>query len=46
MLTEQHMVGATWGTGQVVLDILWFFLFLVEVWLTITIFIDIFRVTT
>jgi len=37
------MVGATWGTGQVLLDILWFFLFVVEVWLMITIFIDIFR---
>jgi len=37
------MVGATWGTGQVLLDILWFFLFFVEVWLMITIFIDIFR---
>jgi hypothetical protein len=37
------MVGVTWGTGQVLLDIFWFFLFVVEVWLMITIFIDIFR---
>lgn len=37
------MIGATWGTGQVLFDIFWFFLFFVEVWLMITIFIDIFR---
>jgi hypothetical protein len=37
------MVGATWSTGQVLLEILWFFLFFVEVWLMISIFIDIFR---
>ena len=37
------MIGATWGTGQVLLDILWFFLFFIEVWLMISIFIDIFR---
>lgn len=37
------MIAATWGTGQVLLDILWFFLFFVEVWLMVTIFVDIFR---
>jgi len=37
------MIGATWGTGQVLLDMLWFFLLLVEIWLMITIFIDVFR---
>jgi uncharacterized protein with PQ loop repeat len=37
------MIGATWGTGQVLLDMLWFFLFLIEIWLMISIFIDIFR---
>jgi len=37
------MVGATWGTGQVLLDIVWFFLLFIEVWLMISIFIDIFR---
>ena len=38
------MIGATtWGTGQVLLDIVWFFLLLIEVWLMFTIFVDIFR---
>jgi hypothetical protein len=37
------MFGASWGTGQVLYDILWFFLFFVEVWLAISVFIDIFR---
>ena len=37
------MIGATWGTGQVLYDIFWFFLFFIEFWLTITIFIDLFR---
>jgi Short C-terminal domain/Phospholipase_D-nuclease N-terminal len=37
------MVAASWGTGQVLYDILWFFLFFVEVWLAISVFIDIFR---
>jgi hypothetical protein len=37
------MLGVTWGTGQVLLDMLWFFLFVVEIWLMITIFVDIFR---
>ena len=37
------MLGVTWGTGQVLLDMLWFFLFLIEIWLIISVFIDIFR---
>jgi hypothetical protein len=37
------MLGASWGTGQVLYDIFWFFLFFVEVWLAISVFIDIFR---
>ncbi|HEY3942494.1 MAG TPA: SHOCT domain-containing protein [Acidimicrobiales bacterium] len=37
------MLGVTWGTGQVVLDMLWFFLFVVEIWLIVTVFVDIFR---
>lgn len=37
------LVAATWGTGQVLLDIVWFFLVFVEIWLMISIFIDIFR---
>ncbi len=34
---------ATWGTGQVLLDILWFFLFLLEIWLIFVIISDLFR---
>ena len=37
------MLGVTWGTGQVLLEVLWFFLFVVEIWLIFTIFVDIFR---
>jgi hypothetical protein len=37
------MIAATWGTGQVLLDILWFFLLFIEVWLIISIFVDIFQ---
>lgn len=37
------MLATTWGDGQVVYSILWFFLFFIEVWLSISIFIDIFR---
>jgi hypothetical protein len=37
------VIAASWGTGQVLFDILWFFLFFVEVWLAISVFIDIFR---
>jgi hypothetical protein len=37
------MVAETWGTGQVLLDMLWFFLLVIEIWLMITVFIDVFR---
>jgi hypothetical protein len=37
------MLAATWGDGQVAYSILWFFLFFIEVWLSVSIFIDIFR---
>jgi uncharacterized protein with PQ loop repeat len=37
------MLSVTWGTGQVLLDMLWFFLFVIEIWLMISIFIDLFR---
>jgi len=37
------MFATTWGDGQVVYSILWFFLFFIEVWLSVSIFIDIFR---
>ena len=37
------MLGVTWGTGQVLIEVLWFFLFVVEIWLIFTIFVDIFR---
>lgn len=37
------MIAATLGAGQVAYDILWFFLMFIEIWLSITIFIDIFR---
>ncbi|HUZ20811.1 MAG TPA: SHOCT domain-containing protein [Acidimicrobiales bacterium] len=37
------MTLATFGVGQVVYSILWFFLFIIEIWLMISIFIDIFR---
>ncbi len=37
------MIAATFGTGQVVYSILWFFLFFIEIWLAVSVFIDIFR---
>jgi ABC-type multidrug transport system fused ATPase/permease subunit len=37
------MLAATWGDGQVAYSILWFFLFFIEVWLAVSVFIDIFR---
>ncbi len=37
------MFATTWGTGQVLLDILWFFLLLVEIWLIFVIISDLFR---
>ena len=36
------IAATTWGTGQVLLDILWFFLFFIEIWLMVTIFGDLF----
>jgi Short C-terminal domain/Phospholipase_D-nuclease N-terminal len=35
--------AAQWGTGQVFLSFLWFFLFVVWIWLLIVVFTDIFR---
>jgi hypothetical protein len=40
---EEAVIAETWGDGQVFYSILWFFLFFIEVWLSISIFIDIFR---
>ena len=37
------MIAATFGVGQVVYSILWFVLFFIEIWLMISVFIDIFR---
>jgi magnesium-transporting ATPase (P-type) len=37
------MIATTWGTGQVAYSILWFFLIFIEIWLAISVFIDIFR---
>lgn len=37
------MIATTFGAGQVAYSILWFFLFFVEIWLMISVFIDIFR---
>ena len=37
------MLLTTWGTGQVLLDMFWFVLFVIEIWLMFTIFVDIFR---
>ncbi len=37
------MLAETWGPGQVAYSILWFSLFLIEIWLMFTVFIDIFR---
>jgi len=37
------MLAVTWGAGQAAYTILWFFLFFIEIWLMITVFIDIFR---
>ncbi len=37
------MLVATFGVGQVVYSIFWVFLFFIQTWLTVTIFIDIFR---
>jgi hypothetical protein len=37
------IAATTFGVGQVVYSILWFVLFFVEIWLMISVFIDIFR---
>jgi hypothetical protein len=37
------VIATAFGAGQVAYSILWFFLFFVEIWLMISIFIDIFR---
>ncbi len=37
------MIIATFGAGQVAYSILWVFFFFIEIWLEISIFIDIFR---
>ena len=37
------MLASEFGTGQVFLSMLWFFLFFIWIWLLITVFADIFR---
>jgi type VI protein secretion system component VasK len=37
------MFAAEFGDGQLVYGFLWFFLFFIEIWLMISVFIDIFR---
>ena len=37
------LVASDFGTGQVFLSMLWFFLFFIWIWLLITVFADIFR---
>ena len=37
------VVAEEWHVGQVVWSMLWFFLFLIWIWLLITVFMDIFR---
>ena len=37
------MIIATFGAGQVAYSVLWLFFFFIEIWLEISIFIDIFR---
>jgi len=37
------VVGNDFGTGQVFLSLLWFFLFFIWIWILITVFIDLFR---
>jgi Phospholipase_D-nuclease N-terminal len=44
--TEEYLmdiVAAEFGTGQVFLSMLWFFLFFIWIWLIITVFADLFR---
>ena len=40
---EVAMVAATFGVGQVVFTLLWVFAFFVQIWLMVSIFIDVFR---
>jgi uncharacterized protein with PQ loop repeat len=37
------MIATTFGTGQVAYSVLWFFFVFIEIWLIISVFIDIFR---
>jgi hypothetical protein len=37
------MIAASFGVGQVAYSIFWFALFVIEIWLMISIFIDVFR---
>lgn len=37
------MLAASFGTGQVAYSILWFGLFVIELWLMFSVFVDIFR---
>ena len=37
------MLAAAFGTGQVAFSILWFALFVIEMWLMFSVFIDVFR---
>ncbi len=37
------LLATTYGAGQVAYDLLWFFLFFIEIWLMLSIFVDIFR---
>jgi uncharacterized protein with PQ loop repeat len=37
------LLATTYGAGQVAYDLLWFFLFVIEIWLMFSIFVDIFR---
>lgn len=36
-------LATTYGAGQVAYDLLWFFLFVIEIWLMLSVFVDIFR---
>jgi hypothetical protein len=37
------IIAASFGDGQVAYSLLWFFLFFIEIWLLISVFVDIFR---
>ena len=37
------MLASTFGTGEVFLEMMYFFLFFIWIWLLITVFADIFR---